>query len=205
MDENKIRKSQNALGLFGVILMGVMLFLFVVSVVVMFVSNRVAVYSEDVVGYNSNLFGTYAILYYFLIDFYPILVIANMAAVYLAFCKSYNTRHLVVSTLLGFLSVAAYTVSFFPLSMLDSPMVARGADVTDSAGFVVGWFNVSVFVLLFVIVFTCFVQIAFLLYFNKVRKRINYTQIMNRYERFRYVPLATALIYFAMFACYMII
>ena len=68
-----------------------------------------------------------------------------------------------------------------------------------------GWFNITMLVLMLVIIFTCYVQIAFLLYFNKVRKRINYTQIMHRYEHFRFAMLAVFVLYLAMFVCYMII
>ena len=41
--------------------------------------------------------------------------------------------------------------------------------------------------------------------FDKVRKRINYTKVMHRYEHFRFVMLAVFVLYLAMFVCYMII
>lgn len=199
MDENKMRKSQDTLGLLGVIVMGVLLLLFMLSDAVLILGNSVALYED-----NSVLFNAYSVLYYFLIDFYPILLIGDMFVVYNSFCKSYNTKHLIASTVLGFASASVYALSFIPLSILDSPSIARNASVSDIDDFF-GWFNITMLVLMLVIVFICYVQIAFLLYFNKVRKRINYTQIMHRYEHFRFVMLAVFVLYLAMFVCYMII
>lgn len=199
MDENKVRKSQDTLGLLGVITMGVLLLLFMLSDAVLILGNSVALYGD-----NSVLFNAYSVLYYFLIDFYPILLIGDMFVVYNSFCKSYNTKHLIASTVLGFASASVYALSFIPLSMLDSPSIARNASAFDVDDFF-SWFNITMLVLVLVIVFTCYVQIAFLLYFNKVRKRINYTQIMHRYENFRFAVLAVFVLYLAMFVCYMII
>lgn len=199
MDENKMRKSQDTLGLLGVIAMGVLLLLFMLSDAVLILGNSVALYED-----NSVLFNAYSVLYYFLIDFYPILLIGDMFVVYNSFCKSYNTKHLFASTVLGFVSASVYALSFIPLSILDSPAIARNASVSDIDDFF-GWFNITILVLMLVIVFTCYVQIAFLLYFNKVRKRINYTKVMHRYEHFRLVMLAVFVLYLAMFVCYMII
>ena len=199
MDENKMRKSQDTLGLLGVITMGVLLLLFMLSDAVLILGNSVALYGD-----NSVLFNAYSVLYYFLIDFYPILLIGDIFVVYNSFCKSYNTKHLIASTVLGFASASVYALSFIPLSMLDSPSIARNASLSDVDDFF-GWFNITMLVLGLVIVFTCYVQIAFLLYFNKVRKRINYTQIMHRYENFRFAVLAVFVLYLAMFVCYMII
>lgn len=199
MDENKMRKSQDTLGLLGVIAMGVLLLLFMLSDAVLILGNSVALYGD-----NSVLFNAYSVLYYFLIDFYPILLIGDMFVVYNSFCKSYNTKHLFASTVLGFVSASVYALSFIPLSILDSPAIARNASVSDIDDFF-GWFNITMLVLVLVIVFTCYVQIALLIYFNKVRKRINYTQIMHRYENFRFAVLAVFVLYLAMFVCYMII
>lgn len=199
MDENKMRKSQDTLGLLGVIVMGVLLLLFMLSDAVLILGNSVALYGD-----NSVLFNAYSVLYYFLIDFYPILLIGDIFVVYNSFCKSYNTKHLIASTVLGFASTSVYALSFIPLSILDSPSIARNASVSDIDDFF-GWFNITMLVLMLVIVFTCYVQIAFLLYFNKVRKRINYTKVMHRYEHFRFVMLAVFVLYLAMFVCYMII
>lgn len=199
MDENKMRKSQDTLGLLGVIVMGVLLLLFMLSDAVLILGNSVALYGD-----NSVLFNAYSVLYYFLIDFYPILLIGDIFVVYNSFCKSYNTKHLIASTVLGFASASVYALSFIPLSILDSPAIARNASVSDVDDFF-GWFNIMMLVLMLVIVFTCYVQIAFLLYFNKVRKRINYTKVMHRYEYFRFVMLAVFVLYLAMFVCYMII
>lgn len=199
MDENKMRKSQNTLGLLGVIVMGVLLLLFMLSGAVLILCNSVALY-----GSNSGFFNPYSVLYYFLIDFYPILLIGDMFVVYNSFWKSYNTKHLFASTVLGFVSASVYAISFIPLSILDSPLIARDVCALDSENYF-GWFNITILVLMLVIVFTCYVQIAFLLYFNKVRKRINYTQIMHRYEHFRFAMLAVFVLYLAMFVCYMII
>ena len=183
MDENNMRKSQNTFGLLGVIVMGVLLLLFMLSGAVLILCNSVALY-----GSNSGFFNPYSVLYYFLIDFYPILLIGD----------------LFVSTVLGFVSVSVYAISFIPLSILDSPLIARDVCALDSENYF-GWFNITILVLMLVIIFTCYVQIAFLLYFNKVRKRINYTQIMHRYEHFRFALLAVFVLYLAMFVCYMII
>lgn len=199
MDENKMRKSQNTLGLLGVIVMGVLLLLFMLSGAVLIICNSVALY-----GSNSGFFNPYSVLYYFLIDFYPILLIGDMFVVYNSFCKSYNTKHLIASTVLGFVSASVYAISFIPLSILDSPLIARDVCALDSENYF-GWFNITMLVLMLVIVFICYVQIAFLLYFSKVRKRINYTQIMHRYEHFRFAMLAVFVLYLAMFVCYMII
>lgn len=199
MDENKMRKSQDNLGLLGVIVMGVLLLLFMLSGAVLILCN-----SMDLYGSNSGFFNPYSVLYYFLIDFYPILLIGDMLVVYNSFCKSYNTKHLIASTVLGFVSASVYAISFIPLSILDSPLIARDVCALDSENYF-GWFNITMLVLMLVIVFTCYVQIAFLLYFNKVRKRINYTQIMHRYEHFRFAMLAVFVLYLAMFVCYMII
>lgn len=199
MDENKMRKSQDTLGLLGVIAMGVLLLLFMLSDAVLILGNSVALYEE-----NSVLFNAYSVLYYFLIDFYPILLIGDMFVVYNSFCKSYNAKHLFASTVLGFASASVYALSFIPLSILDSPAIARNASVSDIDDFF-SWFNITMLVLVLVIVFTCYVQIAFLLYFNKVRKRINYTKVMHRYENFRFAMLAVFVLYLAMFVCYMII
>lgn len=199
MDENKMRKSQDTLGLLGVIAMGVLLLLFMLSDAVLILGNSVALYED-----NSVLFNAYSVLYYFLIDFYPILLIGDMFVVYNSFCKSYNTKHLIASTVLGFVSASVYALSFIPLSILDSPLIARNASVSDVDDFF-SWFNITMLVLVLVIVFICYVQIAFLLYFSKVRKRINYTQIMHRYENFRFAVLAVFVLYLAMFVCYMII
>lgn len=199
MDENKMRKRQDTLGLLGVIEMGVLLLLFMLCDAVLILCNSVTLY-----GSNSGLFNTYSVLYYFLIDFYPILLIGDMFVVYNSFCKSYNTKHLIASTVLGFVSALVYAISFIPLSILDSPLIARDVCALDSENYF-GWFNITMLVLMLVIVFTCYVQIAFLLYFNKVRKRINYTKVMHRYENFRYAVLAVYVLYLAMFVCYMII
>lgn len=199
MDENKMRKRQNTLGLLGVIVMGVLLLLFMLSGAVLIICNSVALY-----GSNSGFFNPYSVLYYFLIDFYPILLIGDMFVVYNSFCKSYNTKHLIASTVLGFVSASVYAISFIPLSILDSPLIARDVCALDSENYI-GWFNITMLVLTLVIIFTCYVQIAFLLYFSKVRKRINYTQIMHRYEHFRFAMLAVFVLYLAMFVCYMII
>lgn len=199
MDENKMRKSQDTLGLLGVIVMGVLLLLFMLSDAVLILGNSVALYGD-----NSVLFNAYSVLYYFLIDFYPILLIGDMFVVYNSFCKSYNTKHLFASTVLGFASASVYALSFIPLSILDSPAIARNASVSDIDDFF-GWFNITMLVLMLVIVFICYVQIALLIYFSKVRKRINYTQIMHRYENFRFAVLAVFVLYLAMFVCYMII
>lgn len=199
MDENKMRKSQDTLGLLGVIVMGVLLLLFMLSGAVLILCNSVALY-----GSNSGFFNPYSVLYYFLIDFYPILLIGDMFVVYNSFCKSYNTKHLFASTVLGFVSASVYAISFIPLSILDSPLIARNASVSDVNDFF-SWFNITMLVLMLVIVFICYVQIALLIYFNKVRKRINYTQIMHRYENFRFAVLAVFVLYLAMFVCYMII
>lgn len=199
MDENKMRKSQDTLGLLGVIAMGVLLLLFMLSDAVLILGNSVALYED-----NSVLFNAYSVLYYFLIDFYPILLIGDMFVVYNSFCKSYNTKHLFASTVLGFASASVYALSFIPLSILDSPAIARNASVSDIDDFF-GWFNITMLVLVLVIVFICYVQIALLIYFSKVRKRINYTQIMHRYENFRFAVLAVFVLYLAMFVCYMII
>ena len=199
MDENKIRKRQNTLGLLGVIVMGVLLLLFMLSGAVLIICNSVALY-----GSNSGFFNPYSVLYYFLIDFYPILLIGDMFVVYNSFCKSYNTKHLIASTVLGFVSASVYAISFIPLSILDSPLIARDVCALDSENYF-GWFNITILVLTLVIIFTCYVQIAFLLYFNKVRKRINYTKVMHRYENFRFAMLAVFVLYLAMFVCYMII
>lgn len=199
MDENKMRKSQNTLGLLGVIVMGVLLLLFMLSGAVLILCNSVALY-----GSNSGFFNPYSVLYYFLIDFYPILLIGDMFVVYNSFCKSYNTKHLIASTVLGFASASVYALSFIPLSILDSPAIARNASAFDVDDFF-SWFNITMLVLVLVIVFICYVQIALLIYFNKVRKRINYTQIMHRYEHFRFAMLAVFVLYLAMFVCYMII
>lgn len=101
MDENKMRKRQNTLGLLGVIVMGVLLLLFMLSGAVLIICNSVALY-----GSNSAFFNPYSVLYYFLIDFYPILLIGDMFVVYNSFCKSYNTKHLIASTVLGFVSAS---------------------------------------------------------------------------------------------------
>lgn len=199
MDENKMRKSQDTLGLLGVIAMGVLLLLFMLSDAVLILGNSVALYGD-----NSVLFNAYSVLYYFLIDFYPILLIGDMFVVYNSFCKSYNTKHLFASTVLGFVSASVYALSFIPLSILDSPAIARNASVSDIDDFF-GWFNITMLVLVLVIVFICYVQIALLIYFSKVRKRINYTQVMHRYENFRFAVLAVFVLYLAMFVCYMII
>lgn len=199
MDENKMRKSQDTLGLLGVIAMGVLLLLFMLSDAVLILGNSVALYGD-----NSVLFNAYSVLYYFLIDFYPILLIGDMFVVYNSFCKSYNTKHLIASTVLGFASASVYALSFIPLSILDSPSIARNASVSDVDDFF-SWFNITMLVLMLVIVFICYVQIALLIYFSKVRKRINYTQIMHRYENFRFAVLAVFVLYLAMFVCYMII
>lgn len=199
MDENKMRKRQNTLGLLGVIVMGVLLLLFMLSGAVLIICNSVALY-----GSNSGFFNPYSVLYYFLIDFYPILLIGDMFVVYNSFCKSYNTKHLIASTVLGFVSASVYAISFIPLSILDSPLIARDVCALDSENYF-GWFNITILVLTLVIIFTCYVQIAFLLYFNKVRKRINYTKVMHRYENFRFAMLAVFVLYLAMFVCYMII
>lgn len=199
MDENKMRKSQDTLGLLGVIAMGVLLLLFMLSDAVLILGNSVALYGD-----NSVLFNAYSVLYYFLIDFYPILLIGDMFVVYNSFCKSYNTKHLFASTVLGFVSASVYALSFIPLSILDSPAIARNASVSDIDDFF-GWFNITMLVLVLVIVFICYVQITLLIYFSKVRKRINYTQIMHRYENFRFAVLAVFVLYLAMFVCYMII
>ena len=199
MDENKMRKSQDTLGLLGVIAMGVLLLLFMLSDAVLILGNSVALYGD-----NSVLFNAYSVLYYFLIDFYPILLIGDIFVVYNSFCKSYNTKHLIASTVLGFASASVYALSFIPLSILDSPAIARNASVSDIDDFF-GWFNITMLVLVLVIVFICYVQIALLIYFSKVRKRINYTQIMHRYENFRFAVLAVFVLYLAMFVCYMII
>ena len=199
MDKNKMRKSQDTLGLLGVIAMGVLLLLFMLFYAVLILGNSVALYED-----NSVLFNAYSVLYYFLIDFYPILLIGDMFVVYNSFCKSYNTKHLIASTVLGFASASVYALSFIPLSILDSPSIARNASVTDVDDFF-GWFNITMLVLVLIIVFICFVQIALLIYFSKVRKRINYTQIMHRYENFRFAVLAVFVLYLAMFVCYMII
>lgn len=199
MDENKMRKSQDTLGLLGVIAMGVLLLLFMLSDAVLILGNSVALYEE-----NSVLFNAYSVLYYFLIDFYPILLIGDMFVVYNSFCKSYNAKHLFASTVLGFASASVYALSFIPLSILDSPAIARNASVSDIDDFF-SWFNITMLVLVLVIVFICYVQIALLIYFSKVRKRINYTQIMHRYENFRFAMLAVFVLYLAMFVCYMII
>lgn len=199
MDENKMRKSQDTLGLLGVIAMGVLLLLFMLSDAVLILGNGVALYGD-----NSVLFNAYSVLYYFLIDFYPILLIGDMFVVYNSFCKSYNTKHLFTSTVLGFASASVYALSFIPLSILDSPAIARNASVSDIDDFF-SWFNITMLVLALVIVFICYVQIALLIYFSKVRKRINYTQIMHRYENFRFAVLAVFVLYLAMFVCYMII
>lgn len=195
MDENKMRKSQNTWGLLGVIAMGVLLLFFMLFGAVLILCNSVALY-----GNYSGLFNAYSVLYYFLIDFYPILLMGDMFVVYNSFCKSYNTKHLVASTVLGLVSASVYAISFIPLSILDSPLIARDVCALDSENYF-GWFNIT----MLVIVFTCYVQIAFLLYFNKVRKRINYTQVMHRYEHFRFALLAVFVLYLAMFVCYMII
>lgn len=199
MDENKMRKSQDTLGLLGVIAMGVLLLLFMLSDAVLILGNSVALYGD-----NSVLFNAYSVLYYFLIDFYPILLIGDMFVVYNSFCKSYNAKHLFASTVLGFVSASVYALSFIPLSILDSPAIARNASISDIDDFF-GWFNITMLVLMLVIVFICYVQIALLIYFSKVRKRINYTQIMHRYENFRFAVLAVFVLYLAMFVCYMII
>lgn len=199
MDENKMRKRQDTLGLLGVIEMGVLLLLFMLCDAVLILCNSVTLYES-----NSGLFNPYSVLYYFLIDFYPILLIGDMFVVYNSFCKSYNTKHLFASTVLGFVSASVYAISFIPLSILDSPAIARNASVSDIDDFF-SWFNITILVLMLVIVFTCYVQIAFLLYFNKVRKRINYTKVMHRYENFRFAVLAVFVLYLAMFVCYMII
>ena len=199
MDENKMRKSQDTLGLLGVIAMGVLLLLFMLSDAVLILGNGVALYED-----NSVLFNAYSVLYYFLIDFYPILLIGDIFVVYNSFCKSYNTKHLFASTVLGFASASVYALSFIPLSILDSPAIARNASVSDIDDFF-SWFNITMLVLALVIVFICYVQIALLIYFSKVRKRINYTQIMHRYENFRFAVLAVFVLYLAMFVCYMII
>lgn len=199
MDENKMRKRQNTLGLLGVIVMGVLLLLFMLSGAVLILCNSVALY-----GSNSGFFNPYSVLYYFLIDFYPILLIGDMFVVYNSFCKSYNTKHLIASTVLGFVSASVYAISFIPLSILDSPLIARDVCALDSENYF-GWFNITILVLTLVIIFTCYVQIAFLLYFNKVRKRINYTKVMHRYENFRFAMLAVFVLYLTMFVCYMII
>lgn len=199
MDENKVRKSQDTLGLLGVITMGVLLLLFMLSGAVLILCDSVALY-----GNYSGFFNPYSVLYYFLIDFYPILLIGDMFVVYNLFCKSYNTKHLIASTVLGFASASVYALSFIPLSILDSPSIARNASVSDIDDFF-GWFNITMLVLVLVIVFICYVQIALLIYFSKVRKRINYTQIMHRYENFRFAVLAVFVLYLAMFVCYMII
>lgn len=199
MDENKMRKSQDTLGLLGVIVMGVLLLLFMLSDAVLILGNSVALYGD-----NSVLFNAYSVLYYFLIDFYPILLIGDMFVVYNSFCKSYNTKHLIASTVLGFVSASVYAISFIPLSILDSPSIARNAYASDVDDFF-GWFNITMLVLVLVIVFICYVQIALLIYFSKVRKRTNYTQIMHRYENFRFAVLAVFVLYLAMFVCYMII
>lgn len=199
MDENKMRKSQDTLGLLGVIVMVVLLLLFMLSGAVLILCNSVALY-----GSNSGFFNPYSVLYYFLIDFYPILLIGDMFVVYNSFCKSYNTKHLIASTVLGFVSASVYAISFIPLSILDSPLIARDVCALDSENYF-GWFNITILVLTLVIIFTCYVQIAFLLYFNKVRKRINYTKVMHRYENFRFAMLAVFVLYLAMFVCYMII
>lgn len=199
MDENKMRKSQDTLGLLGVIAMGVLLLLFMLSDAVLILGNSVALYGD-----NSVLFNAYSVLYYFLIDFYPILLIGDMFVVYNSFCKSYNTKHLIASTVLGFVSASVYALSFIPLSILDSPAIARNASAFDADDFF-SWFNITMLVLVLVIVFICYVQIALLIYFSKVRKRINYTQIMHRYENFRFAVLAVFVLYLAMFVCYMII
>lgn len=199
MDENKMKKSQDTLGLLGVIAMGVLLLFFMLCDAVLILCN-----SMDLYGSNSGLFNAYSVLYYFLIDFYPILLIGVMFAVYNSFCKSYNTKHLFASTLLGCVSASVYALSFIPLSILDSPLIARNVSALDSENYF-GWFNITMLVLMLIIVFTCFVQTAFLLYFTKVRKRINYTQIMHRYENFRFAVLAVFVLYLAMFVCYMII
>ena len=86
MDENKMRKSQNTLGLLGVIAMGVLLLFFMLFGAVLIIGNSVALYGND-----SGFFNAYSMLYYFLIDFYPILLIGDMFVVYNSFCKSYNT------------------------------------------------------------------------------------------------------------------
>lgn len=199
MDENKMRKSQDTLGLLGVIAMGVLLLLFMLSDAVLILGNSVALYGD-----NSVLFNAYSVLYYFLIDFYPILLIGDMFVVYNSFFKSYNTKHLIASTVLGFASASVYALSFIPLSILDSPAIARNASVSDIDDFF-SWLNITMLVLVLVIVFICFVQIALLIYFSKVKKRINYTQIMHRYENFRFAVLAVFVLYLAMFVCYMII
>lgn len=199
MDENKMRKSQDTLGLLGVIAMGVLLLLFMLSDAVLILGNSVALYGD-----NSVLFNAYSVLYYFLIDFYPILLIGDMFVVYNSFCKSYNTKHLIASTVLGFASASVYALSFIPLSILDSPSIARNASSLDSENYF-SWFNITMLVLMLVIVFICYVQIALLIYFNKVRKRTNYTQVMHRYENFRFAVLAVFVLYLAMFVCYMII
>lgn len=199
MDENKMRKSQNTWGLLGVIAMGVLLLFFMLFGAVLILCNSVALY-----GNYSGFFNPYSVLYYFLIDFYPILLIGVMFVVYNSFCKTYNTKHLIASTVLGFVSALVYALSFIQLSILGSPLIARNVSALDSENYF-GWFNITMLVLMLVIVFTCYVQIAFLLYFNKVRKRINYTQIMHRYENFRYAVLAVFVLYLAMFVCYMII
>ena len=199
MDENKMRKSQDTLGLLGVIVMGVLLLLFMLSGAVLILCDSVALYGD-----NSVLFNAYSVLYYFLIDNDPSSLIGDIVVVYHSFCNSYNTKQLFVSTVLGFVSASVYALSFIPLSILDSPLIARDVCALDSENYF-GWFNITMLVLMLVIIFTCYVQIAFLLYFNKVRKRINYTQIMHRYENFRFVMLAVFVLYLAMFVCYMII
>lgn len=166
MDENKMRKSQDTLGLLGVIVMGVLLLLFMLFGAVLILCNSVALY-----GSNSGFFNPYSVLYYFLIDFYPILLIGDMFVVYNSFFKSYNTKHLIASTVLGFASASVYALSFIPLSILDSPLIARDVCALDSENYF-GWFNITILVLMLVIIFTCYVQIAFLLYFNKVRKEL---------------------------------
>lgn len=46
MDENKMRKSQNTLGLLGVIVMGVLLLLFMLSGAVLILCDIVALYGN---------------------------------------------------------------------------------------------------------------------------------------------------------------
>lgn len=195
MNMEKTRQRQNVLGLVGVVLTAVSLVVFIILTAVYIMANSVALYDD---GNSVN----YLIYMYYFVEFFPAILIGNLFIVYNSYCFTFNGSHLVASTVLGFVSVIVYAVGFAvtAIGSMGNEAYARGGALIQPERLFTP-FNLIVLISMLFVSFMCYVQIAFLLYFSKVRKRINYTQIMHRYKRFRYVPAAVYLLYIATFVC----
>lgn len=196
MNMEKTKQRQNVLGIIGVILMAVSLVVFIVLTAVYIVANSIALYD-----YDGSV--NYLVIYmYYFVEFFPAVLIGNLFIVYNSYCFTFNGSHLVASTVLGFVSVMVYAVGFAVTAIcsMGNEAYARGGALIQPDRLFTP-FNLIVLISMLFVSFMCYVQIAFLLYFSKVRKRINYTQIMHRYQRFRYVSAAVYLLYIATFVC----